>query len=140
MEKCYLSSLKTHVPVIVSADGNCFYSSLSKFLYGDEAFYVEIKERVLMEMIINFKVLSKEIYLGEENYKWLRILSKNSENLGNDGKLILHKVIIFSLPNDQNAGVWHLFDSARSLNVDIEPFIHSFLGKLTQRFLIAIYF
>ena len=109
-------------PIKVIGDGNCFYRTISKSLYGCESYFIEIKYRIIIEMILNIEELTDGNLIGQDSLKWLNVLSANSENLNNNAKLILQQVIVDSLPDGKYAGLWHIIATARSLSIDLQPF------------------
>ena len=55
---------ESHVPVDVTADGNCLPRSLSRIVYGSERNHLEIRVRLVLDGVLN-----KTMYLNNANLK-----------------------------------------------------------------------
>ena len=125
-------SYKNFEPAKVASDGNCFYRSISKALYGVEAYYHEIKYRTIVELLLNIEKYSDYGYLGEDNLKWLKIFSRGPDS-NDDAKKILEFVIIDSIKKNRWAGVYHFYAASNALKINIQPIFPTVdYGKATM--------
>ena len=51
------------VPIKVGADGNCFFRSLSRLVYGDEEYHLEMRCRIIMDCVENIDKYTSHDYL-----------------------------------------------------------------------------
>lgn len=52
-----------YLPVSVESDGNCFFRSLSRFVYGVQSRHMEIRCRIVLDSVINFRNYTNNEYL-----------------------------------------------------------------------------
>ena len=52
-----------YVPVEVQGDGNCFFRALSRLVYGDEQYHLEMRCRIIMDCVKNIDKYTNHDYL-----------------------------------------------------------------------------
>ena len=52
-----------HHPVEILPDGNCFFRSLSRLVYGTEDKHIEMRSRIVIDSVVNFNKYTDHSYL-----------------------------------------------------------------------------
>lgn len=105
-------------PILIKGDGNCFYRSVSKALYGKEDYHYEVRFRTLVEM-----VLRKDEFLDyASKNKFGNIDFFHNLAPGEDGMDPLTVFKHQSLECSKLSGwatIWHIFAAAQAFSIDI---------------------
>ncbi|CAF1099583.1 unnamed protein product [Brachionus calyciflorus] len=101
-------------PVSIVGDGNCFFRSLSKALYGEEKYDVEIRYRTLVEMILRKDEFLE--YAKQQKIDWFYNLSPSIDKL-NEEEVFIEQIFNCS-KLDSWSTLWHIF-SAQAFSIDI---------------------
>ena len=111
------------IPVTIGADGNCFYRSLSKALYGNENFYVELRYRVIVEMIFQKDRFLKETRIKEYETNFLDHLCPEPDSYKSTPETIYDTQVLnatYQSGLKAYSSVWHVFASSQTLLVTIK--------------------
>ena len=126
-------------PVEIVGDGNCLFRSLSLLLYGTEDNHVEMRVRVMIQLLIDIDyMLSDDVMsvkdekdetvtrldefmamtqMSDEDFRDVSIA--NSQIDKSVMRRVLMKVIQSSHKPGEWAGLWHIAASARAINVPV---------------------
>lgn len=124
-------------PCYVEPDGNCFFRSLSKSLYGTELYHEELRARLIIEMIIYHDkylnsdlvnlMLENPIYDSENNgdhpnlITFLANMTSSSENTADNGQVFCQEIVRMSILREWGS-LWHMFAIANALKIKIHQF------------------
>lgn len=108
------------IPVEISGDGNCFYRSLGKALYSNEAVHAEIRYRIVADLILNFdRYLSFNNSIEEGIYR--NFTSPSSKYTSEPDVIFLEEIKRATNLNSWSSS-WHIFGAAQALKVDINEY------------------
>lgn len=105
-------------PISIIGDGNCFYRSVSKALYGKEDYHYEVRFRTLVEM-----VLRKDEFLDYSsknkfaNIDFFHNLSPGVDGL--DTSTVFDNQTFECSKISGWATIWHIFAAAQAFSIDI---------------------
>ena len=111
---------KSFYPITVDSDGNCFFRSISKVLYGSEENHHEIRYRTAIELIINYQKYLQCEYIPDEHFRWVCLLAPSSR-LSNLNEEIYKKEVLSIC----KTGIWTsllpFYGASNALHKDIQP-------------------
>ena len=120
-----------YIPVTVETDGNCFFRSLSRLVYGDEQYHLELRCRIVIDCVKNIDNYTSAHYLmrGAQNSKHgrvdiLTVYCMYSGICKLDNREFKHRGIVDIFKEDtlrirrdkEYADIWHFHSAANVLN------------------------
>lgn len=111
------------IPVKIGADGNCLYRSLSKALYGNENFHVELRYRVIVEMVFQKDRFLKASRNKEYETNFLDHLSPEPDSYQSTPETIYDTQVLnatYLSGIKAYSSVWHVFSSSQALLITVK--------------------
>ena len=114
-------------PVLINGDGNCLPRSLSTLAYGKESHHIEMRCRLLFEMVQNFSLYVRGVGMGSDAHMvvaYLAILSEESALTleavtEEDVRDALMRETMQIRQNGMTMGLWQLAAAANVLGAPI---------------------
>ena len=121
---------KDFLPVCTEADGNCFFRTLSRLVYGSECRHIEMRCRIVVDLVTNFEKYASHEYLmrgachnysKSSNFHIGSLYSIYSGVQDDNGSVTsaLEQHIMKIRKNKQYASVWEFHAAANVLNAQI---------------------
>lgn len=124
-------------PISIIGDGNCFYRSVSKALYGKEDYHFEIRFRTLIEMVFR----KDEFLHYADSNKFSNIDFFYNLSPGEDclnAQEIFERQALECSKLNRWSTVWHIFAAAQAFSIDIHqvyPYDNISKNNLMVKFL-----
>ena len=121
-----------YVPVKVRGDGNCFFRALSRLVYGDEQYHLEMRCRIVMDCVKNIDKYTNHNYLmrGAPHYEHKKcpniaaiycsysgVRNIDDRDLTQRGIIDVFKENTLRIrKNNEYSDIWHFHSAANVLN------------------------
>ena len=121
-----------YVPVKVRGDGNCFFRALSRLVYGDEQYHLEMRCRITMDCVKNIDKYTDHNYLmrGAPHYahkkcpniagiycNYSGVRNIDDRDLTQRGIIDVFKENTLRIrKNNEYSDIWHFHSAANVLN------------------------